>query len=219
MSEKAHRIRQAVLGDNQHFYIRQYRFVWNSNSAERLGQVRLGGDEAPPALGGKRGQVQNIHRRSRLWTIWLSVGPRKEDQIPQGHVSQTENLSSVWNIPWLEGLNWVLEASSFSVRCFVLRCLALTREHWASFKSASSLLLLLALALIHMRGHCLSSRSPVLLSLSFTCSFFFPIESALCRRPFLVAQTRPYLRLLAQTTNNGGESRNTAGLPKFSRKQ
>jgi hypothetical protein len=108
-----------------------------------------------------------------------------------------------------------LEASSFSARCFVLHCLALTREHWASFKSASSLLLLLALALIHMRGHCLSSRSPVLLSLSFTCSFFSPIESAPCRRPFLVAQTRPYLRLLAQTTNSGGESRNTAGLPKF----
>jgi hypothetical protein len=66
MSEKAHRIRQAVLGDNQRFHIRQYRFVWNSNGAERLGQVRLGGDEALPALGGKRGQVQNIHRRSRL---------------------------------------------------------------------------------------------------------------------------------------------------------
>lgn len=27
-----------------------------------------------------------------------------------------------------------LEASSFSTRCFVLRCLALTREHWTSIK-------------------------------------------------------------------------------------
>src|SRR5205085_11267290 len=95
-----------------------------------------------------------------------------------------------------------LEASSFSTRCFVLHCLALTREALGrASKSASSLLLLLALALIHVLGHCPSSRSPVLLSLSFTCSLSSPIESARCGRPFLIARTRPCLRLLAQSTN------------------
>ena len=114
----------------------------------------------------------------------------------------------------MEGLNWKPHLSVLNVSSCT--ALALTREALGrASKSASSLLLLLALALIHVLGHCPSSRSPVLLSLSFTCLLSSPTGSALCRQPFLVTQTRPYLRLLAQSTNSGGESRNTAGLPNF----
>jgi len=109
-----------------------------------------------------------------------------------------------------------LEASSFSTQCFVLHCFGVNaRSTGASVKKRLELTITTS-SRSHSRARSLSQLSiPVLLSLSFTCLLSSPIGSALCRRPFLVTQTRPYLRLLAQSTNSGGESRNTAGLPNF----
>jgi hypothetical protein len=96
---------------------------------------------------------------------------------------------------------------------FVLRCLALTQEHWASFKSAFEPTITTS-SRSHSRARSLSQFSIPSLAVALVHVLaFFPNRKCSMLPAFSCCSdaTLPP----TQSTNSGGESRNTAGLPNF----